>query len=102
MRTEGVPSGLPEGWSVTTQRKGDRYAYVIHEPGFWPFVSPHRFHSPEAAQQAGDRDALATVAVAQPDMFGTVDQQVGLGRDRRRRWASGARFASSAARVWRG
>lgn len=41
-----------------------RYAYVLHLPGEWPFVSPHRYGSEETARAAGEADLAATLALA--------------------------------------
>jgi hypothetical protein len=39
-----------------------RFAYVLHLPGEWPYVSAHRYGSEEAARKAGETDLAATLA----------------------------------------
>lgn len=54
----GRTAPRPE-YYVTTQRthRGTgRWAYAVHMPGAWPFVSDHRYHTEAAARKAGDRD----------------------------------------------
>lgn len=58
---------MPEHAHVTTQSsfprsdRPQRWAYVIHIPGMWPYVSHHRYHSEESAAAAGERDLSATL-----------------------------------------
>ena len=42
--------------------KPDRWAYVLHLPGEWPYVSVYRYGSEAAARKAGERDLVATLA----------------------------------------
>jgi hypothetical protein len=54
--------------TVTTQsswRQGSepRWAYVIHVPGSWPYVSAYRYRTPDGALKAGQRDAEACAAL---------------------------------------
>ena len=44
-----------------TQRRGHavRYAYVVHRPRYWPYVSAYRYASAETAERAGLADLAA-------------------------------------------
>ncbi len=54
------------GHRVTVQHgtygRDTRWAYVIHHPGEYPFVSAARWATPEAALAAGELDLDATLA----------------------------------------
>jgi hypothetical protein len=54
--------------TVTVQDSGrtdrePRWAYVIHVPGSWPYVSAYRYRTPEGALKAGQADAEACAAL---------------------------------------
>ena len=42
--------------SVQARGRGQRWAYVIHRPGYWPWVSRHAYGTEEAALRAGEKD----------------------------------------------
>jgi len=63
---------LPEGWQVTTQRTSRqhydghtivRYAYVLHRPGWFPFVSGYRYNTEGSAFSSGMEDVWGTIAL---------------------------------------
>jgi hypothetical protein len=41
---------------VQSRGRAARWAYVIHRPGYWPWVSKHAYGTPEAALRAGEKD----------------------------------------------
>ena len=52
-----------------------RYAYVLHVPGYWPMVSPHRYGTEETARTAGEADLAGFLAVTAKDQLDTTTKE---------------------------
>lgn len=53
---------LPPGYRVSTHKCKERWAYSLDTPNAWSYGSDYRYHSTEAAEQAGIADAFACIA----------------------------------------